>query len=147
MGKRAARVKSQHAEFGARVNESLKISPAFSPSAPNADVPRASAAMRGLLVIVTAVAFVGLSGPAKAEWRMFIISSNADGYGVDRCLETGAKCGAAVASAYCKAQQFNTAASYRKVDRDEITGSIPVSTAGGCAGGKCNEFVAIVCSR
>jgi hypothetical protein len=103
--------------------------------------------MRALLAVVTAVAFVGLADPAQAERRMFIISSNADGYGVDRCLETGAKCGAAVAAAYCKTQQFIAAASYRKVDRDEITGSIPVSTAGGCTGGKCDEFVAIICSR
>jgi hypothetical protein len=103
--------------------------------------------MRALLAIVTAVTLVGLADPAHAEQQMFIISSNADGYGVDRCLETGAKCGAAVAAAYCKTQRFIEAASYRKVDRDEITGSIPVSTAGGCSDAKCGEFVAIVCSR
>ncbi len=78
---------------------------------------------------------------------MFIIASNADGYGVDRCLETGAKCGAAVAAAYCKTQQFIEATSYRKVERDEITGSIPVADTVACTGRRCDEFVAITCSR
>ena len=32
---------------------------------------------------------------AQAEKRTFIIANNADGYGVDRCLATGATCGAA----------------------------------------------------
>jgi hypothetical protein len=77
---------------------------------------------------------------------MFIISSYADGYGVDRCLETGAKCGAAAAAAYCKSRQFVQAASYRKVERDDITGSV---SAGSdiCHGSKCDEFVAIICTR
>ena len=30
---------------------------------------------------------------------MFIIASNSDGYGVDRCLASGATCGAAIATA------------------------------------------------
>ena len=99
--------------------------------------------MRALL----AVAVLCLCGSAQAERRMFIISSNADGYGVDRCLESGAKCGAAVAAAYCKTQQFIEAASYRKVERDEITGSVPNDGGSTCPGSKCDEFVAIVCSR
>ena len=35
---------------------------------------------------------------------MFIIANDADGYGVDRCLASGDKCGAAAANAYCKTQ-------------------------------------------
>ena len=77
---------------------------------------------------------------------MFIISSNADGYGVDRCLETGAKCGAAAAAAYCKSRQFIQAASYRKIERDEITGSVGAK-GGVCDGIKCDEMVAIICTR
>ena len=38
------------------------------------------------------------------------------------------------------------AASYRKVDREEITGAVP-QASGSCRGGTCDEFVAIECSR
>jgi hypothetical protein len=101
--------------------------------------------MRALLAILVLAAVT--STAARAEQRqMFIISSNADGYGVDRCLETGAKCGAAVAAAYCKSRQFIQAASYRKVERDDITGSV-TTDAGVCNGIKCDEMVAIVCTR
>jgi hypothetical protein len=78
---------------------------------------------------------------AQAEKRIFIIANNPDGYGVDRCLATGATCGIAVATAYCQAREFSKAASFRKVDRDEITGAIPSSA------GRDEEFVAIECSR
>ena len=83
---------------------------------------------------------------AQAEKRIFIIANNADGYGVDRCLATGATCGAAVATAYCRSRDFDQAASFRKVDRDEITGAVPAGGAA-CNGASCNEFVAIECSR
>ncbi len=99
--------------------------------------------MRALLALfVLAVVTTG----AKAEQQqMFIISSNADGYGVDRCLEAGAKCGAAIAAAYCKSRQFIQAVSYRRVERDEITGSISSGDTA-CHGAKCDELVAIVCT-
>jgi hypothetical protein len=93
-----------------------------------------------------AAATLLLTAHAQAEQRMFIVASNADGYGVDRCLETGAKCGAAIAAAYCKSQQFIHAASYRRVARDDITGSVP-SGGGVCHGDHCDEFVAIMCTR
>lgn len=101
--------------------------------------------MRALLAILVAATILTAQA-AAAEWQMFIISSNADGYGVDRCLESGAKCGAAVAAAYCKSRQFVQAASYRKVERDDITGSVP-GQAGVCDGIKCDEMVAIICTR
>jgi hypothetical protein len=88
-------------------------------------------------------AAVMISSAAQAEKRIFIIVNNADGYGVDRCLATGATCGVAVATAYCQAREFAQAASFRKVDRDEITGVVP-STNGTSAR---DEFVAIECSR
>jgi hypothetical protein len=97
--------------------------------------------------LLVALVLIGSAGSAQAERRMFIIANNADGYGVDRCLANGEKCGAAVAAAYCKSRQFTQAASYRKVDRDDITGSIPTGGDGACRGGKCDDFVAIVCSR
>jgi uncharacterized DUF497 family protein len=83
------------------------------------------------------------STAAQAEKRIFIIANNADGYGVDRCLATGANCGVAVATAYCQARDYVRAASFRKVDRDEITGAVPATN--GTA--ERDEFVAIECLR
>ena len=103
--------------------------------------------MRTLLVSLIAVLCLGFANSAQAERRMFIIANDADAYGVDRCLASGAKCGAVAANAYCKKHEFAEAASYRKVDRDDITGAIPSGGAGGCKGAKCDDFVAIVCTR
>jgi hypothetical protein len=103
--------------------------------------------MRTLLVSLTAVLCLGLANSAQAERRMFIIANDADGYGVDRCLASGDKCGAAAANAYCKKHEFAEAMSYRKVDRYDITGAIPSGGSGGCHGPKCDDFVAIVCTR
>jgi hypothetical protein len=101
--------------------------------------------MRALHSIL-AVAFVlGGMSLAQAEKRTFIIPNNADGYGVDRCLASGASCGKPVATAYCQSREFSKAVSFRKVDRDEITGAVPTSSA--CHGSNCEEFVAIECSR
>ena len=97
--------------------------------------------MRYLLAALTmAIALYG-NVSAQAEKRIFIIANNPDGYGVDRCLATGASCGAAVATAYCRARDFAQAASFRKVHRDEITGAIPADS------GRDQEFVAIECRR
>ena len=101
--------------------------------------------MRTLLATVTFALLLGASA-AQAEKRIFIIANNADGYGIDRCLSKGAACGAAAASAYCKSREFKSAASFRKVDRDDITGAVPTS-GGSCTGGSCDEFVAIECAR
>jgi hypothetical protein len=103
--------------------------------------------MRTILVGLTAVLCLCLVNVAQAERRMFIITNDGDGYGVDRCLASGAKCGAAAAAAYCRSHQFADATSYRKVDRDDITGAIPSGGSGGCNGPKCNDLVAIVCTR
>ena len=98
---------------------------------------------RPLAFAVANAAF--LSAPVAAENHIFVIANNADGYGVDRCLATGANCGVAVASAYCRSQEFAEVQSFRKIARDEITGGVPnISTA--CLG-SCNEFVAIECRR
>lgn len=100
--------------------------------------------MRPFLAAVAIAALLG--APAQAEKRIFIIANNADGYGIDRCLATGAKCGAAAATALCKARDFAQAVSYRRVDKDEITGVIPASIRD-CPGGVCEHFVAIECAR
>ena len=88
---------------------------------------------------------LALTAPAAAENRIFIIANNADGYGVDRCLATGEHCGATVATAYCQSQAFALAKSFRKIEREEITGAVPTSSKA-CSGG-CESFVAIECSR
>jgi hypothetical protein len=87
-----------------------------------------------------------LSAPAAAENRFFIIANNADGYGIDRCLANGEPCGVTVATAYCQAQSFAQVKSFRKIERDDITGAVPTSGKNACAG-SCDSFVAIECSR
>jgi hypothetical protein len=100
--------------------------------------------MRYLIAaLALAAAVLGGSISAQAEKRIFIIANNSDGYGIDRCLASGANCGVAVATAYCKSRDFNQAASFRKVDHDEITGAVP-STNGSSVR---DEFVAIECLR
>jgi hypothetical protein len=101
--------------------------------------------MRFVVAAIAAVTLVAGSGSARAEKRVFIIANLSDGYGVDRCLATGASCGLPVANAYCQSHDFNRAASFRKIDRDEITGAVPSNSAA-CRGGICG-FVAIECSR
>jgi hypothetical protein len=101
-----------------------------------------------LLIASGAIAAVLLTAAAAhAEKRMFIIANDADGYGVDRCLSSGAPCGETVANTYCRAHEFAQAVSYRKVYRDDITGAIPTSGPGSCKGDSCDDFVAIECSR
>ncbi len=48
---------------------------------------------------------------------------------------------------YCKSRQFGQALSYRKVDRDDITGAIPTGDPSSCKGGVCDNYVAIECAR
>jgi hypothetical protein len=102
--------------------------------------------MRSLYAILTLAAALAAANAAHAEKRLFIISANAAGYGIDRCLTGGAACGAAAASAYCRAHNFASASSFRKVDRDDITGAVP-SGPSNCRGSSCDAFVAIECSR
>jgi hypothetical protein len=102
--------------------------------------------MRTRLAGLIAIFCICFVGSAQAERRMFIIANDGDGYGIDRCLASGDRCGAAAANAYCKTQEYASAASYRKVDRDDITGAIPTGGSGGCRGNNC-DVVAIVCTR
>ena len=101
--------------------------------------------MRYALAALAVAAALQAGPPALAERRVFIIANNPDGYGVDRCLSTGATCGTAVANAYCRSRDFSAAASFRKVDRDEITGGVPSIAT--CRGNECDEYIAIECSR
>jgi hypothetical protein len=103
--------------------------------------------MRSITAAVVFAAVLFCAAAAQAERRVFIIPGGSDGYGVDHCLAAGAACGAPVANAYCHSHEYGQALSYRKVDRADIAGAIPASGAGSCHGAKCNEFVAITCSR
>ena len=102
--------------------------------------------MRSVLAILSAAVVLG-AVPASAEKRMFIIGNSAGSYGVDRCLISGAECGVAVATSYCRRHKFAKALSFRKVDREEITGGVSSHGPAGCAGAGCSEFVAIECAR
>lgn len=100
--------------------------------------------MRTLLAV--SFGMVLAFGAARAsERRMFIIQNDADGYGIDRCLANGERCGTAAANSYCQSRAYGQAATFRKVDRDDITGAIPGVEA--CRGTKCPALVAIVCTR
>lgn len=99
--------------------------------------------MRRVAALV-ASALILSGGAALAETKTFVIANQPDGYGVDRCLALGDACGQAVARAYCQSREFAKATSFRKVERDEITGAIPVSS---CGGSGCGEFIAITCQR
>jgi hypothetical protein len=102
--------------------------------------------MRSISAIL-ALAVVLSASAASADSRVFIVANQSDGYGVDRCLANGEKCGAHAALSYCKSRDFAQATAYRRVDPDEVTGSIPKPVGGSCAHGGCNEFVAITCQR
>jgi hypothetical protein len=102
--------------------------------------------LRGIFATVSMRTPILAQKREPSERRVFIIANNADGYGVDRCLATGAACGGAVANAYCKSRDFALAQSFHKIDRDEITGAVR-SSSESCRGGSCDEFVAIECTR
>lgn len=92
------------------------------------------------------VVFCLAPGMSRAEQHMFLVANDADGYGIDRCLASGEKCGAAAANAYCRTQAFTAAATYHKIDGDDLTGAITKDASVTCQPGTC-EVVAIVCLR
>ena len=102
--------------------------------------------MRNILACLAFAAVICGSVSAQAERRVFIIANDPDGYGVDRCLATGATCGGAVATAYCRSRDFSQANSFHKIDREDMTGAVPTSSRS-CRGIGCDEFIAIECSR
>lgn len=101
--------------------------------------------MRSLRAFIFGASLIAASS-AYAETRVFIIANQADGYGVDQCLAKGDKCGASAARTYCQSRDFAQASAYRRVDPDEITGSVPKSGAN-CSHGRCDDYVAITCQR
>src|SRR3982750_122728 len=102
--------------------------------------------MRSIPAFLACVLLMTASA-ASADSRVFIIANQADGYGIDQCLARGEKCGAHAARSYCQSRDFAQATSYRRVDPDEITGSVPKSADVKCGRSGCNEYVAITCQR
>ena len=102
--------------------------------------------MRSISAVLAGV-FVAAASVASADSRVFIIANQADGYGIDQCLARGDKCGAHAARSYCQSRDFAQASSYRRVDPDEITGSVAKAGADNCNHAGCNEYVAITCQR
>lgn len=91
--------------------------------------------------IILAAAVLMSASSAVSETRTFILRNSPDGYGIDQCLATGARCGRMVATSYCQSRDFAHAASFKRVERDEITGGVP-------AGDNLRDaYVAIECSR
>ena len=84
---------------------------------------------------------------AHADRRVFIIANQPDGYGVDECLARGERCGLPAARSYCQSRDFVQATAYRRVDSDEITGSVPAKAGETCKHGVCGAYVAITCER
>ena len=89
------------------------------------------------------VASAAFGTAAQAETRVFIVSNNSDGYGVDRCLATGATCGKMIATAYCQSHDYLQVASFGRIEREEISGNVPTTTGTSAR----DEFVAIECLR
>ena len=102
--------------------------------------------MRSFPVLLALMSVLGASA-ASADSRVFIVANQADGYGVDQCLARGDKCGAHAARSYCQSRDFEQALSYRRVDPDEVTGSVPKTPGESCNRAGCAEYVAITCQR
>ena len=101
-----------------------------------------------LAKLLLASALVAAASTALADSRVFIVANQPDGYGIDQCLANGDRCGAPAARAYCEANNFRTASAYRRLDPDEVTGTIPGSGNQKCSGRSCaSEYVAITCER
>ena len=101
--------------------------------------------MRPISALLACI-FLAAASAAWADSRVFIVANEADSYGVDQCLAKGDKCGAHAARSYCQSRDFAEASSYRRVDPDEVTGSVP-KAGGNCTHAGCNEYVAITCQR
>jgi hypothetical protein len=102
--------------------------------------------MRILIAPAAVAVLFALAIPGGAETKIFIVENQPDGYGVDQCLASGANCGRPVAGAYCQSREYDRAVSFRKIEREEITGG-SFGAKSSCPGRGCGEFVAIECTR
>jgi hypothetical protein len=109
----------------------------------------AVAALSALILTGASGVEIAKQPDKQADRHIFVIANDADGYGVDRCLASNAACGTMVANAYCHSHEYAQALSFRKIEPDDVAGAIPANRSDdrSCSGGRCNEFVAIECSR
>ena len=104
-----------------------------------------SPAITGLaLTGLVASAVVAPTRQARAETKIFFVENQPDGYGIDQCLASGAKCGKPMARAYCQSREYGEAVSYRKAEPDEMS---KATGDAACTAGSCVDFVAIECQR
>ena len=97
---------------------------------------------------VLASGLIVAASTAFADRRVFIVANQPDGYGIDKCLADGERCGALAARAYCESRDFKTASAFRRIDPDDVTGAIPASSGERCSGRACAaDYVAITCER
>jgi hypothetical protein len=123
------------------------------PVAPRPVAPQPVASLVASLMVATLVvasvaiaAVVASAASVRAETKIFFVENQPDGYGIDQCLASGAKCGRPMASAYCQSRQYGGAASFRKVDPEEIAAN-RAGTDVACRASGCVDFVAIECVR
>ncbi|TAK49822.1 MAG: hypothetical protein EPO23_00920 [Xanthobacteraceae bacterium] len=102
--------------------------------------------MRSVAALLCCVLLFGVSS-TFAETRIFVVANQADGYGVDRCLAKGERCGLPVAMAFCQARAYTSASAFHKVDADDVTGTVPQTATPGCSSATCDDYVAITCQR
>ena len=85
---------------------------------------------------------------ASADTRVLILQAETQDLAAAKCLVAGAPCGADAAKAICRSHDFTGAASYRRVDPDEVTGSVPKAEPMNCkSGSPCGAYVAVICRR
>ena len=101
--------------------------------------------MRTVLIGLAALLCL-VPSTTRAEQHIFLVANNADGYGIDRCLASGEKCGTAAANAYCRTQAFTAAAKFHRIDQVDLAGAITKDDSVTCQPGTC-EVVAIACLR
>jgi hypothetical protein len=101
--------------------------------------------MRGLATLLGLV-YVLLSTVAAADSRTFVIANWPDGYGIDKCLASGARCGQTIANSYCSAHGYAQAASFRTAEAAEVTGAVPTVVESSWRA-RPQAFVAIECTR
>jgi hypothetical protein len=115
----------------------------------------ARVAMFGLVILSPAITGLALTGlvasavvaptqQARAETKIFFVENQPDGYGIDQCLASGAKCGKPMARAYCQSREYGEAVSYRKAEPEEMP---KAAGDAACTVGSCVDFVAIECQR
>lgn len=106
---------------------------------------RLALALSGLAIAgLFAASLISMSLPARAETKIFFVENQPDGYGIDQCLASGAKCGKPMAVAYCQSRQFGEAVSYRKAEPEEMS---KATGDAACSANGCIDFVAIECQR